>query len=69
MRFWEGWAKQLDWFKPWKKALQWKAPYAKWFVGGKLNVSYNCLDRHIDHRAADQGRAHLGGGAGRHAGP
>ena len=48
MRFWEGWARQLDWFKPWKKALEWKAPNAKWFVGGKLNVSYNCLDRHIN---------------------
>jgi acetyl-CoA synthetase len=47
VRFWEGFAKELDWFKPWKKGLEWKAPYAKWFVGGKLNVSYNCLDRHI----------------------
>jgi acetyl-CoA synthetase len=46
-RFWERFAKELDWFKPWKTALQWKAPYAKWFVGGKLNVSYNCLDRHV----------------------
>ena len=47
VRFWEGFAKELHWFKPWKKALEWKAPYAKWFVGGKLKVSYNCLDRHI----------------------
>jgi hypothetical protein len=47
-RFWERFAKELDWFKPWKKALEWKVPYAKWFVGGKLNVSYNCLDRHIN---------------------
>ena len=46
-RFWEGWARQLQWFKPWKKALEWKLPYAKWFIGGKLNVSYNCLDRHV----------------------
>ncbi|HEY7868719.1 MAG TPA: AMP-binding protein, partial [Methylomirabilota bacterium] len=46
-RFWERFAKELDWFKPWKTALVWKAPYAKWFVGGKLNVSYNCLDRHV----------------------
>src|SRR4030095_8519770 len=46
-RFWERFAKELDWFKPWKTVLQWKAPYAKWFVGGKLNVSYNCLDRHV----------------------
>jgi acetyl-CoA synthetase len=44
------WAKQardhLEWIKPFKKTLQWKAPFAKWFVGGKLNVSVNCLDRH-----------------------
>ena len=47
-RFWERFARELHWFKPWKKTLEWKVPYAKWFVGGKLNVSYNCLDRHID---------------------
>src|SRR3989442_2227994 len=48
VRFWERFARELDWFKPWRKALEWKAPYAKWFIGGKLNVSYNCLDRHIN---------------------
>jgi acetyl-CoA synthetase len=47
VRFWEGWARQLTWFRPWKRALEWKLPYAKWFVGGKLNVAYNCLDRHV----------------------
>jgi acetyl-CoA synthetase len=47
VRFWEQRAKELAWFKPWKKALKWKPPYAKWFVGGKLNVAYNCLDRHV----------------------
>ncbi len=46
-KFWEGFAKELDWFKPWKKVLDWKPPKAKWFVGGKLNVSVNCLDRHL----------------------
>ncbi len=46
-RFWATHAKQLEWFKPWKRVLQWKAPHAKWFVGGKLNVSVNCLDRHV----------------------
>ena len=44
------WAKQardhIEWMKPFKKTLQWKEPFAKWFVGGKLNVSVNCLDRH-----------------------
>ena len=48
VKFWESFARELDWFKPWKKGLEWKAPYAKWFVGGKINVSYNCLDRHIN---------------------
>ena len=48
VKFWEKQAKQLRWTKPWKKALDWKLPYAKWFVGGKLNVSDNCLDRHVE---------------------
>src|SRR5690349_12528069 len=48
-KFWAKQAKnELAWFKPWKKVLQWKEPFAKWFVGGQLNVSYNCLDRHLD---------------------
>jgi acetyl-CoA synthetase len=46
-QFWAKQAKDLEWFKPWKKVLQWKVPHAKWFVGGKINVSVNCLDRHI----------------------
>ncbi|MCZ6614979.1 MAG: acetate--CoA ligase, partial [Chloroflexi bacterium] len=46
--FWAGMAKELHWFKPWDKVLQWDPPFAQWFVGGKLNVSYNCLDRHLD---------------------
>ncbi|MDA8399708.1 MAG: acetate--CoA ligase [Actinomycetota bacterium] len=48
---WEGfWATQaaaLDWFEPWKTVCEWELPFAKWFNGGKLNVSYNCLDRHV----------------------
>jgi acetyl-CoA synthetase len=48
-RFWAKMAKEnVTWFSPWKKTLEWKAPFAKWFVGGKLNVSYNCLDRHLE---------------------
>src|SRR5512145_2535607 len=47
VKFWEARARELHWFKPWKKPLEWKPPYAKWFVGGKLNVAYNCLDRHV----------------------
>ncbi len=38
----------VDWFTPWKKVLDWKPPFAKWFVGAKTNVSYNCLDRHLE---------------------
>jgi acetyl-CoA synthetase len=44
--FWAEQAKNLDWFAPWQRVLEWNAPWAKWFVGGKLNVTYNCVDRH-----------------------
>ena len=39
---------ELHWFKKWKKVLSWKSPFAKWFVGGKINITYNCIDRHLD---------------------
>jgi acetyl-CoA synthetase len=52
-RFWAKMAKEhVTWFSPWKKVLDWKPPFAKWFVGGKLNVSYNCLDRHLEGKNA-----------------
>jgi acetyl-CoA synthetase len=44
--FWAGVAKELHWFKPWDKVLEWNLPSAKWFVGGQMNLSYNCVDRH-----------------------
>jgi len=48
-RFWERMAKEhVSWFKPWKKALDWKPPIAKWFVAAQTNVSYNCIDRHLE---------------------
>src|SRR5438552_3873092 len=48
-KFWANQARnELVWFKPWNKVLQWKEPFAKWFVGGRLNVSYNCLDKWLD---------------------
>jgi acetyl-CoA synthetase len=54
-RFWGRVAKEeLIWFKPWKKVLQWKLPNAKWFAGGRLNVSYNCLDRHLGTATANK---------------
>src|SRR6186997_1965015 len=46
-KFWAREAGELTWNKKWTKVLDWKLPYAKWFVGGKLNVSENCLDRHL----------------------
>jgi len=46
-KFWADIAKELHWFKPWNKVLEWDAPWAKWFVGGEINLSYNCLDRHV----------------------
>jgi acetyl-CoA synthetase len=53
--FWDRQAKaELVWFKPWKKVLQWKLPDAKWFVGGRLNASANCLDRHLGTPAANK---------------
>ncbi len=44
--FWAEAANRLDWFQRWDKVLEWDAPWAKWFVGGKLNASYNAVDRH-----------------------
>src|SRR6202167_3319766 len=45
-KFWAEAARELHWFKPWDKVLDWNLPIAKWFVGGKMNLSYNCVDRH-----------------------
>ncbi len=45
--FWASFARELVWSRPWKKVLSWDPPHARWFVGGRLNVSVNCLDRHL----------------------
>jgi acetyl-CoA synthetase len=45
--FWASYAEQLDWFRRWDRVLEWTPPHAKWFVGGEINASVNCLDRHI----------------------
>jgi len=45
--FWADIARELHWFEPWTKVLEWDCPWAKWFLGGKINLSYNCLDRHV----------------------
>ncbi|MDA0217761.1 MAG: acetate--CoA ligase, partial [Actinobacteria bacterium] len=47
LQFWNRQAERLDWFEKWDTTLDWKPPFAQWFVGGKLNASYNCLDRHV----------------------
>jgi acetyl-CoA synthetase len=52
--YWADWARQLDWFRPWSRVLEWAPPHAKWFIGGKLNVSVNCLDRHVRNGRGDR---------------
>ena len=44
--FWASFARELEWVKPWDEVVRWKSPNAQWFVGGKLNASVNCVDRH-----------------------
>jgi acetyl-CoA synthetase len=55
--FWASFASELEWIKPWTKVLEWNPPDARWFVGGQLNVSVNCLDRHV--RSARRNKAAL----------
>jgi acetyl-CoA synthetase len=45
--FWARIARDLHWYAPWRRVLEWKPPFAKWFVGGTTNLSYNCVDRHL----------------------
>ena len=53
--FWAEQAKAITWFRPWDQVLDWEsAPFVKWFVGGKLNVAYNCLDRHVEAGNGDK---------------
>ncbi|MGA1081402.1 MAG: acetate--CoA ligase [Candidatus Nanopelagicales bacterium] len=55
LKFWEMQAERLTWHKKWNQTLDWSnAPFAKWFVGGELNVSYNCVDRHVESGHGDQ---------------
>jgi acetyl-CoA synthetase len=65
---WQGfWAEQaaaLDWFRPWDTVLEWDLPFARWFDGGTLNVSTNCLDRHVDAGRGDKVAFHWEGEPG-----
>lgn len=54
LKFWEAQAKRLAWAEPWNQVLEWNPPFAKWFLGGKLNVAYNCVDRHVEAGHGDQ---------------
>ncbi len=45
--FWDQQARKLDWYKTWDHVLEWREPYARWFVGGRLNACYQCVDRHV----------------------
>ena len=50
--FWDDQAKNLSWFSPWEKTLDWRPPFAKWFVGGTINASYNALDVHQETKSS-----------------
>jgi len=52
--FWTKEAERISWFEPWKGLYEWKPPYAKWYLGGKLNVCYNCVDRHVEAGHGDK---------------
>ncbi|HLA10109.1 MAG TPA: acetate--CoA ligase [Pyrinomonadaceae bacterium] len=45
--FWGEMAQELEWFQPWEQVLKWELPHAQWFIGGKINISHNCLDKHL----------------------
>ena len=63
--FWAAQAEQLTWETPWNQVLDWtNAPFAKWFVGGKLNVAYNCVDRHVEAGNGDRVAIHWEGEPG-----
>jgi acetyl-CoA synthetase len=62
------WARQaeelLTWARPWERVLEWDLPFARWFVGGELNVAYNCLDRHVEAGRGDRVAYHWEGEPG-----
>jgi acetyl-CoA synthetase len=60
--WWASWAEKLEWMRPWSEVLDWSdPPFAKWFVGGTLNASANCLDRHVDAGRGDKVAFHWEG--------
>lgn len=65
LAFWDKQAQRLTWQTPWTQTLDWSnAPFAKWFVGGKLNVAYNCVDRHVENGLGGRVALHFEGEPG-----
>ena len=65
LAFWASQAERLTWATPWTDVLDWSdAPFAKWFVGGRLNVAVNCVDRHVDAGLGDRVAFHWEGEPG-----
>jgi len=65
LAFWETQARRLSWARPWDTVLDWSnPPFAKWFVGGQLNIAYNCLDRHVEAGRGDKVAIHWEGEPG-----
>ncbi len=62
--FWAAQAESLSWYRKWDQVLEWDPPFAKWFLGGKLNVAYNCLDRHVEAGRGDKVAYHWEGEPG-----
>ncbi len=58
LAFWAEQAERLDWVTPWTEVLDWQPPFAKWFVGGQLNVAVNCVDRHVANGLGDRVAVH-----------
>jgi acetyl-CoA synthetase len=56
--FWAEQAQRLQWDRPWDEVLDWQPPFAKWFVGGQLNVAVNCVDRHVEAGNGDRVALH-----------
>src|ERR1041385_1443630 len=62
--FWESEARaRVPWFEPFTQVCEWDLPYAKWFVGGKLNLTYNCVDRHVEAGNGAKAAKHWAGEA------
>jgi acetyl-CoA synthetase len=64
LAFWERQAEELTWAQKWDRVLDWELPYAKWYVGGRLNVAYNCVDRHVEAGRGDRVAFHWEGEPG-----